>query len=181
MKVLAITGYKPHELGIFNYKEPAIKYIKKAIKKSVIPFVEEGLEWVVISGQVGVELWAAEVVLDLQEEYPFLQLAILTPFLHQEKKWKDHHREYYEMILAQADLVESITKKEYENPVQFRLKNEFITSKTDGLLLVYDQEREGTPKYQLEVAKKKQEQGKYSIFTITFDDLQVIVEEDMQE
>ncbi|GAA3327349.1 hypothetical protein GCM10020331_066930 [Ectobacillus funiculus] len=49
-------------------------------------FLEEGLEWVLISGQLGVELWTAEVVFELQMEYPDLKLAVFTPFLEQEEK-----------------------------------------------------------------------------------------------
>jgi uncharacterized phage-like protein YoqJ len=41
LRRLLITGYKPHELGIFNSKHPGIDYIKKAIKKRLIAFMEE--------------------------------------------------------------------------------------------------------------------------------------------
>lgn len=177
MKVLAVTGYKPFELQIFKNNDPAVYYIKKALRKELIPIVESGLEWVVISGQLGVELWAAEVVYDLQVEYKVLKLAILTPFLNQEKNWKEHHQEYYEMILAQADFIDSITKKEYENPYQFRLKNDFITNKSDGLLIIYDEEREGSPKYQLQAAKKKSKYAHYPIYQINLYDLQLLVED----
>lgn len=40
------------------------------IKKKLIDLIEDGLEWVLISGQLGVELWAAEVVIDLKNQYP---------------------------------------------------------------------------------------------------------------
>ena len=36
-------------------------------------------------GQLGVEIWAAEVVMELQMEYPHLKYAVITPFLEQEK------------------------------------------------------------------------------------------------
>ncbi|MBA2872443.1 putative phage-like protein YoqJ [Anoxybacillus calidus] len=178
IKVLAITGYKPYELGIFHHQHQAIPFIKKAIAKQLIPLAEDGLEWVIISGQLGVELWAAEVVFDLQAVYPHLQLAILTPFLDQEENWNEENKEYYEFILSQADFVDSITKRKYENPGQFRLKNQFIVEKSDGLLIVYDDEKEGSPKFMLDVAKKKAETRKYDIFPITFYDLQAIIEEE---
>ncbi|MEH6953251.1 SLOG family protein, partial [Neobacillus drentensis] len=58
MKVLTISGYKPFELGIFKNDHPSVLFLKAAIKKSLIPMLDEGLEWVLISGQLGVELWA---------------------------------------------------------------------------------------------------------------------------
>ena len=62
MKVIAVTGYKPFELGIFKTIIQSRMY-KKALRRKLTAFVEDGLEWVIISGQLGVELWAAEVVL----------------------------------------------------------------------------------------------------------------------
>ncbi|MEH7108592.1 SLOG family protein, partial [Bacillus sp. JJ1764] len=96
-----------------------------------------------ISGQLGVELWAAEVVFDLQTEFPELKLAVITPFLEQEASWSDTNKEWYESVLMQADFIDSVTKKGYEKPWQFRLKNQFFIEKSNGLLLLYDQEKEG--------------------------------------
>lgn len=180
MKVLIVTGYKPQELQVFKKNDPAVHYIKQAIKKRIVSLLEEGheLEWIVISGQLGVELWGAEVVYDLQEHYPGLQLAILTPFLSQEENWSDANKEYYELILSQADYVDSITKKKYESPLQLRLKNKFLVDKSDGLLVVYDEERPGNPQYIMEMAKNKATQQAYPIFIIDDYELQLVVEEE---
>lgn len=175
VKVLAVTGYKPHELRIFSNSHPAVSVIKKAIRRRLLELLDDGLEWVVISGQAGVELWAADVVYELQEMHPHLQLAVLAPFEHQEERWREEQREYYEMIVSQADFFDCITKRPYESPMQFRLKNEFIISKSDALLLVYDEEREGTPKFMLQSARKKQD---YPIMFVSFADLQAIMEEE---
>jgi len=178
IKVLAVTGYKPFELGIYSNQHQAIPFIKKAIHKELLRLIELGLEWVIISGQLGVELWAAEVVYDLQLEYPHLKLGVFTPFLNQEEKWNEEHKEYYEFILSQADYVGSLTNKKYDNPSQFRLKNEFFVRKSNALLILYDVEKEGSPKYMLEAAKKRKKGGNYTILPITFYDLQVLVEEE---
>ncbi|MBD8070183.1 DUF1273 domain-containing protein [Bacillus sp. PS06] len=178
MKVVAITGYKPFELGLFDIKHPGITYIKKAIKNQLISMLDEGLEWVIISGQLGVELWAAEVVFDLQLEYPHLQLAVITPFLEQEENWNETNKELYEFIVSQADYTNSITNKKYENPMQFRLKNRFFIDKSDALLIVYDEENEGSPKYIYQLAKQELEQSDYQLFVINGYDLQVIAEEE---
>ncbi|QCJ43234.1 DUF1273 domain-containing protein [Bacillus sp. S3] len=181
IKVLAISGYKPFELGIFKKDHPSALFIKTAIKKSLLPLIEEGLEWVLISGQLGVELWAAEVVFDLQNEFPDLKLAVITPFLDQEATWNEINKEWYASVLAGADYIDSVTKKGYEKPWQFRLKNQFFVEKSDGLLLLYDQEKEGSPKYVYELAVEYQKNNHYSIELITFYDLQMIVEEEQDK
>lgn len=177
-RIAAISGYKPFELGIFKQTHPGVEYIKLAIKKTLIPLAEEGLEWVMISGQLGVELWAAEVVFELQEEFPDLKLSVFTPFLNQEESWKEENKEWYESILAGADHIDSISRKPYQKPWQFRLKNQFIVEKSDCLILLYDQENEGSPKFIYETAKKYQETNLYDIRLITMYDLQMIAEEE---
>jgi uncharacterized phage-like protein YoqJ len=180
MKVLLITGYKPQELQIFKKDDPALHFIKKAIQKRLLALLDEhnGLEWIVISGQLGVELWAAETAYDLQSDYPKLKVAVLTPFLEQEEKWSDQNKEYYEFILSQANHIDSITKKKYESPLQLRLKNQFVVDKSDGLLAVYDEEGPGSPQYIIEMARKKAEEKDYPIHIIDSYDLQVVVEEE---
>ncbi|WP_026021917.1 DUF1273 domain-containing protein [Bacillus timonensis] len=178
MKVVAITGYKPFELGIFGQDHPGIRYIKLALKNRLIPLIEDGLEWVIISGQLGVELWAAEMTYELQEEYPELKLAVITPFLDQEEKWNETNKEYYQFILSQASYVNSITNRKYDNPSQFRLKNAFFLDKSDALLILYDEEKDGSPRYIFAEAKKKAENEGYQLFTINAYDLQTIIEEE---
>lgn len=178
---IIITGYKPHELGIFNDKHPGIPIIKKALESRLRALLDEGLEWVIISGQQGVESWGAEVVLTLKEEFPNLKYAIITPFLEQEKNWQEIKQEKYQSLVAHADFVTSVTKKPYEAPWQFTEKDKFIIQNTDGLLLVYDEENEGSPKYMKRLAEKYMENHDYSILTINSYDLQVIAEEIQQQ
>ncbi|MBS4190985.1 DUF1273 domain-containing protein [Bacillus sp. FJAT-49705] len=180
--IAVVSGYKPYEIGIFKNDDPAVLFIKRAIKANLISLLEEGLEWVMISGQLGTELWAAEVVFDLQlEGFNDLKLAVITPFLNQEESWKESNREWYESIIVQADFVDSVSRKPYENSWQFRLKNKFFIQKSDVLLLFYDTEKEGSPKYIYEEAKKEQEKNEYEIRLINFDDLQVLVEEEQMK
>ncbi|GAE25120.1 hypothetical protein JCM9140_1093 [Halalkalibacter wakoensis JCM 9140] len=178
MKTIAISGYKAHELGIFDQKHKGIYYIKKAIETRIRPLIDEGLEWVIISGQLGVELWAAEVIFQLKQEFPQLQLAILTPFLNQEERWQDATKTYYQEIINQADFVDSITKRPYDNPLQLKQKNEFIIAKADGLMLLYDEEKPGSPTYYLEVAKKRQMHDEFQVIFITPTDLDLLVQEE---
>ncbi|MFS0574686.1 DUF1273 domain-containing protein [Sporosarcina sp. 179-K 3D1 HS] len=178
LKRLVITGYKQHELGIFDEKHPGIRFIKKAIEKRLLSFLDEGLEWVLISGQLGVETWAAEVVLDLKREYPALQLAVMPPFLEQEKNWNESKQEAYHAIVAQADFYKPLTNKPYEAPWQFSEKDKFFLRNSDGLLIVYDEENEGSPKFVKRMADQFAEKTDYEVFSITADDLQVVAEEE---
>ena len=177
VNVLAITGYKPNELGLFSEQHPGISIIKYALKKRLISFIEEGVTWFITSGQPGVELWACQVVLELREIYTDIQLGILTPFLEQETRWSESAQVKYHEILSEADFVESITKRPYENPSQLRMKNEFIIRKSDGLLVLYDEEKPGSPEFYLKPAFIRQTNEGYPITFMGRYDLELAEEE----
>jgi len=177
-RVAVVSGYKAYELGIFKQSHPAVKYIKQALLKQLTALVEEGLEWVIISGQPGVELWAAEVVFELQQFITELKLSVLTPFLNQEDKWSESNKEWYESVVVQADYVDSISKKSYEKPWQLKLANQFFIQKSDVLVMLYDDEKEGSPRFLLDAAKERKLKDSYDIRLISFYDLQLMIEEE---
>lgn len=177
IKSLYVSGYRPHELGIFNEKHPGVAIIKKAIENGLRTLIDEGLEWIIISGQQGVETWTAEVVIELKQAFPQLKYSIITPFLDIEKNWNEQKQERFYYIQSQADFVTSVTKRPYEAPWQFIEKDKFIIQNTDALLIVYDEDHEGSPKYVKRLAEKYMERGDYEVRTITSYDLQVIAEE----
>ncbi len=51
IKRILVTGYKAHELGIFNDTHDGIPIIKKAIETQLRVLLEEGLEWVILGVQ----------------------------------------------------------------------------------------------------------------------------------
>lgn len=174
MKVLAVSGYKPMELNIYSENDERISIIKKAIEKRLIGFIEEGLEWVIISGQLGVELWTADVVLDLKEMYD-IHLAVFPPFENQAKRWPEHLQEKYEELTFTADFFKPLYQGDYRGPFQFKAKNRWFVEKSDGCLLLLDEEYPGSNKYFYDVAKSS---GKnYPIYTITPYDLNDVIEE----
>lgn len=181
LKRLFVSGYKAHELGIFNEKNPGLQIIKKALKRELVRFLEEELEWVIISGQLGVEMWAAETVLELKKEYPHLKLAVITPFLNQEEKWKEETQDYYRNIVMHADYMNSVYQTPYQGVWQFAEKDKFLLSNSDGILLVYDEDNVGSPKFLSKLAAKKADTDDYRLFRITAYDLQTIAEEQQQE
>ncbi|MGG1575610.1 DUF1273 domain-containing protein [Fictibacillus sp. NRS-1165] len=182
VKNLLVTGYKSHELGIFREKDPGVHYIKKAIEKQLTALLEEGLEWVIISGQPGVEIWAGEVAVEMREErFPELKLAVLTPFLDQEANWNEARQEQYHELLAQADFVQSISDRPYFSPKQLAAKNGFLVQKTDGMLIVYDEDTPGTPRFYLDPAQLRQEKDpSYEVIHITPYDLELIYQDEQE-
>ncbi|WP_163654079.1 DUF1273 domain-containing protein [Listeria sp. PSOL-1] len=174
MKTVAVTGYKNFELGIFKREAEEVKYIKLALRRHILSFLDEGLEWVVIAGRLGTELFAAELVFELQEEGYALKLAVLEPFKEQSANWNETNQLWQEEIIAQADFHDWITKRPYENPSQFELCDQFIIDHTDGALMLYDLEKEGSPRF---FYKRAKEEADYFLICIDFYELEDVVSE----
>lgn len=177
MKSVFVTGYKNFELGIFKKDAPEASYIKEAIRRELVAMIEDGLEWVIISGQLGIELWAGEVVAECKWKGYDVKLAVLEPFLEQQSKWNEQNQLWYAEVLADADYQAAITNRPYENPRQFQLRDQFIIDNTDGVLMVYDAEREGSPKFFYDRVRQVQEREAYLLRVIDFYALQEVVED----
>ncbi|TDQ41477.1 SLOG family protein [Aureibacillus halotolerans] len=158
LKSVAVGGYKPFELGIFQPSHQGIPVIKETLRQKMIGMIEQGTEWFVSSGQSGVELWGLEVAEDLKKTaYPSLQTALLPPFIGWEEKWNEVEQEAFRKLFHEVDFCRYITDRPYESPAQLRVKNQFIVQHTSGMLLLYDEDHEGTPKYMLHAAKQQEQ------------------------
>lgn len=174
MKILTVTGYKPMEINIFNEEDERITYIKAALEKRLIPLIEAGVEWVLISGQMGVELWAAEAVFKLQETYE-VKLGVFPPFENQNSRWPEQLQEKYQAIIATADFYKPIYQGEYRGAYQFKTKNMWLTDKSDACLILMDQEYPGSTRFFYEAAMQMMNEN--DIYIITPSDLDDVVEE----
>jgi uncharacterized phage-like protein YoqJ len=178
LKNLLITGYRAHELGIYGNKHQGIAYIQAAIASRLIPLLEEGLEWIITPGQYGVDLWACEAALSLKSQFPDLKCAIITAFQNQEENWKDDKKLYYQEIINQVDYYGAVSKSPYIGKWQFVARDDLLFRKTDGILLVYDEEAgEASPKFVKQRALLKQAQENYQYLNIGMEEIQAQLQE----
>ncbi|WP_099222229.1 DUF1273 domain-containing protein [Listeria costaricensis] len=177
MKSVVVTGYKSFELGIFKKDAEEARFIKEALRRELLTLVDEGLEWVIISGLLGTELWAGEVVSELKWQGYAVKLAVLEPFEGQTGNWNEANQLWASEVLQDADYHAFITKRPYESPRQFEVRDQFLIDHTEGAILIYDLEKEGSPRFFYERAKQAAEMGDYELRLIDFYRLQEVVEE----
>ncbi len=138
-KVIYVSGYRSFELGVFKENDPKIQVVKNVLKKELHQLAEEGLEWVLVSGNLGVELWAVQIVAELKEEYPELSLGILYPFSDFGNNWNEGNQEKKQLAEQLADYVEAVSHQPYQSPSQLKNHTRFILEHTVGCLLIYDE------------------------------------------
>lgn len=177
IKNLYVSGYRSYEVSVFTEDDPKLHYIKLFFEKRLTEYIYEGLEWVIISGNIGTELWVGQVVLKLKKDYPELKLAILLPYTGFQSKWNEKNQALFNSIVEKADYLNYTSNSEYSNPSQLKNHQEFIMRNTDGCLLFYDTEHEGKVKFYYDKAKAYQENTIYDIDLIAFDELQWFVTE----
>ncbi|MCE4957043.1 DUF1273 domain-containing protein [Macrococcoides caseolyticum] len=180
MKTIYITGYKPYELGIFNNNQPEVRFIKLFLQDKIKTYLEEGLEWVIIQGNLGTELWAAEVVIRLKKHYD-IKLGIISPFLNHFEKWNEDNQAYYQQILSRADYTNSVFHDQYKGGYMFSLANQFILDNTEGTILFYDDELIGSPKYFKKTLVDFMQENQYNMDSISLFDLSEFVNEYLRE
>ncbi len=170
MVSVLVVGYKAFDLGIFGDKDQRLKIIKAAIRRDLIYLLENGMKWLVFTGNLGFEVWVLEVAKELQEEYNF-QLATIFIFENQGENWNEVNQEK----LANFKNVDFIkyAYPSYENPSQFRTYNQFLLESTDGAYLFYDEENETKLKYLYRMMKENEQ---YHIKKLTFNDLNELAE-----
>ncbi|MCC5895479.1 MAG: DUF1273 domain-containing protein [Alkalibacterium sp.] len=172
MKNLYVSGYRSYEVSIFTEDDPKLHYIKLFFEKRLTDYIHDGLEWVIISGNIGTELWVGQVVLKLKKDYPDLKLAILLPYTGFQSKWNEKNQALFNSIVEKADYLNYTSNSAYSNPSQLKNHQDFIMRNTDGCLLFYDTEHEGKVKFYYDKAKSFQESTTYEIDLVSFDELQ---------
>ena len=172
MSRLWLTGYRSYELGVFGSQDPKLLVIKDTLKKLLIGKLENGMDWLITGGQLGVEQWAAEVGLALKPDYPELKIAMMTPFAEFGSNWNENNRGTYAQLASRMDFHQSVSEQPYHGPQQLRNYQEFMLAHTDEAVMVYDLEVEGKPKYDYEAITRFAEQHAYPLTLIDMDWLQ---------
>ena len=108
------TGHRPNKLG---YSENEIKplletAIDNAISGGYVTFITGMAE--------GVDIWAAEIVLEKKKENKDLHLICAVPHPGFEKRRSQYEKERYEYIIKNADYVTTISDNYYRACYQKR-------------------------------------------------------------
>lgn len=171
MTAILVTGYKSFELGIFKDNDPRVTIIKKAIHKDLLRLIEEGHDWFILTGSLGFEAWALDVLNDLKTDYP-IQIATIFDFETHGKQWNEQNQEKLQAF-KNVDFIKYCFP-DYENASQFKQYQEFLIANTNGAYLFYDSEYESKLRYLVDRLK---ELSDYPLQFLTFDRLNEIMEE----
>lgn len=149
------TGHRPNKF-IFKYDEesPDCKKLKKLLKESIEEAINKGYKHFISGMALGVDTWAAEIVLELKEVYPNITFEAAIPCISQDSRWINESKERYRKILERADVITQVTNQTFkENPSCMLIRNIYMINNSNLIIAVFDGTSGGT-KHAFDYAQK---------------------------
>ena len=136
LKRCCFTGHRPEKLGVSEAE--AVKALRAAIHDAYI----SGYRTFISGMARGVDIWAAEIVLEKREVHPDVHLICALPHPDFETRWKQEWQRRYAAILAKADLIKTVCPAFSMSAYQKR--NEWMVDHSSLVLAFYNDEPGGT-------------------------------------
>lgn len=155
-KTCCFTGHRPQSLPFgFNENDARCAALKKALREQIIHLIEKENVTHFISGMaIGIDMYAAEIVLGLKASYPGITLESAIPCENQAEKWTEEQRDRYFDIAAKCDK-ETLIQHHYTADCMHK-RNRYMVDQADFIIAVWDGRSSGTGK----TVQYAQRQGK---------------------
>lgn len=139
----AITGHRPARFK-FKYNEHyklCIK-IKKALASQMQDCYEKGVRRFWVGGAIGVDTWAAEILLELKQQEPYkdIELYVAIPFPDYDAKFDAKQKARCRDILKGC--TDSVVVSPNYLPEAYKKRNYYMVDHADCLIAVYDNTKE---------------------------------------
>jgi len=139
----AFTGYRPQKMPFgFDESDPRCIDFKNRLKNTIHALYDMGYKHFLSGGAMGMDMYAAEAVVELREQYPEIILEMVSPYDTQAAKWSPELRERHDRLFEVADIV-TATRHEYSKGALF-IRNHYLVTNADVVLAAYDGQPGGT-------------------------------------
>ncbi len=136
-KICCFTGHRPEKLG-----QPEER-IKELLKIEIERAVAEGYTTFISGMARGVDMWAAQLVLEQRTKNDSLQLICAVPIPGFENKWEKRQKEQYKSILKQANYVTPPVSEHYFAGC-FQVRNTYMVDKSSLVIALFNGQKGGT-------------------------------------
>ena len=130
------TGHRPNKL---DYSEGVIKPL---LETAIDNAISDGYVTFITGMAEGVDIWAAEIVLEKKKENKDLHLICAVPHPGFEKRRSEYETERYENIIKNADYVTTISDNYYRACYQKR--NIWMVDRSSLVIAVFNGTASGT-------------------------------------
>lgn len=156
VKKCAFTGHRPQSLPFgFNETDERCIALKQTLRAEIIKLIEdEGVTHFISGMAIGVDMYAAEIVIGLKSSYDSIILESAIPCETQAAKWTEEQRNRYFEIAEKCDK-ETLIQQHYTADCMHK-RNRYMVDQADVIIAVWDGRPSGTGK----TVQYAQRQGK---------------------
>lgn len=142
----AFTGHRPEKL------DASEEEVKTWLEEKINDAINDGYTDFITGMQRGVDLWAAEILVNLKREGIPIRIIAACAFKGMENRWDNSWKKTYNHVLKFADEINTIGK--YPGKAAFFLRDEWMVDHASRLIAVYTGASGGTKKT-VDYARKK--------------------------
>lgn len=136
------------------------RYIPDSIKpllgeelhKTVCLMIERGYRYFGVGGALGFDTLAAQTILSLRREYPYIRLILVLPCKDQTLKWRSEEVDMYNWILSECDKAVYISEH-YTSDCMFRRNRHLVDC--SSVCICYQTKNTGGTAYTVRYAVSK--------------------------
>ena len=139
---VAFTGYRPDKLPFFGEDDPLFADLLSRIREQIIKLIKDGAQNFISGMALGCDTYCAEIVLELQKQYPNITLTAAIPCADQASRWSKAQQEHYYELLEKCNDRTVLAEHYFKGCMQKR--NRYLVDNCDVLLAVYDGKSGGT-------------------------------------
>ena len=140
------TGHRPQKLHLPENE------VRSLLKKAIQQAISDGFTIFISGVALGVDLWAAEIVLDEKTKNQDIQLWCASPYKGFELRWRESEQNSYNKIMETADYVKYVCKRYV--PSCFQTRNIYMVDRSCRVIAAFNGEKGGT-KNTIDYALKK--------------------------
>ncbi|QNL45912.1 DUF1273 family protein [Oscillibacter hominis] len=154
LKTCCFTGHRPQSLPWGNREEDfRCHALKERLQKEIRRLhQEEGVQHFLSGMALGVDTWAAELVLEEKLYWPEIILECVIPCPEQAERWKSADRKRYVSILHRCD--RKTVLQEFYSRDCFLLRNRYMVDNSQFVLAVWNGQSGGTG-YTVDYARRR--------------------------
>ncbi len=153
MKTVCFTGRRPQKLP-WGYNEEDVRCInlKEKLKVKIEEAVSEGATHFISGMALGVDMWAAEIIIELKNAGIKVTLEAALPHKKQSAQWSARHRARYDEILKECDKITHVS--EHYSHYCMMKRNCYMVDSSDLVIAVTDDFTGGSGKTALYARSK---------------------------
>lgn len=136
LRRVCFTGHRPEKLNICE------KEVKDRLRKAIQQSIDDGFTTFISGMARGVDMWAAEIVLEERKKNNNIKLICASPFEGFEKSWSPDEKHRYNNVLQNADYIKYVC--EHYSRQCFQIRNVWMVDHSTRVIAAYNGESGGT-------------------------------------